>query len=800
MRPRTVLAVAFAALSLLAGPSAAEVAQAPHAADGPASPGVDVLAVQSMPDHEISLVAAVHPMPLVPLDRTAVTASAGTTKLPTAVEPVLSGRTALGLVLDASAAGAAALRDGGRSGAAGFLLQLPPGARTTVVADRRPAVVASKATVGVSQGLAAASGLRSSGDRATTEALTLTLRELPPWPASQPVIVLYTSAPNAGGESPTALGERLQRAHAILTVVSTDPDARFWSSATSLTGGFAVSTRPEQAIRAFDRVADDLRARYVVTFPRPSSAATQAWVQINAAGHRLVVAVPLPGPETSPDHGPTRGWWVPAWAGGVLLVAAAGVGAVALRRRRATHRPATPPSATVASEATPPGEEVGSTPEPAGAPFMTSVSSASPSVTRAVRQSVPPAHLIRDARLVPAEERVLAHKERSWAARMPDVDPSLLRWTAAAATIAGADTQDDARALLAALPALQDDSVRSLRERLIRWWSGVVPGPRLLNPLRPDRLGEHLAARALVSIGDGADDVLDRLLQLNSDRQVGATLDLLGRGHAGQPVLAHLGEEALLRNFADLAHRVVRESGRVTGRPADATIADAVVRVLSPSLVQRLTLSGVSPDQPDRNSTVSVACTQLSALANASGRQDEARALLDLALQVDQSLAAGTPEALEYRRRVAADHGRLARLDATAGRVSMAETGYRRALDTLRELVELDPAHPADRRDLAIVHTRLADLDRDGRLMALADAGYRRALEALQDLVQLDPDNLTHRRDLAAAYVRLADLDADAGWVAQAEAGYRRAREINVESERLRAGSSDRRTGEGEPG
>lgn len=371
---------------------------------------------------------------------------------------------------------------------------------------------------------------------------------------------------------------------------------------------------------------------------------------------------------------------------------------------------------------------------------------------------------------------------------------------------------------------MHDEAVRPLRERLIRWWSGVVPGPRLLNPLRPDRLGEHLAARALVSIGEGADDVLDGLLRLRSDRQVGAALDLLARGHAGQPVLAHLGEEALLRNFADLAHRVARASGPVAGRPVDTTIADPVVRMLSPSVVQRLRARGVSTDpqtprqadQQDRDRSVSVACTQLSALATAAGRQDEARALLDLALNVDQSLAAGTPEAVEHRRRVAADHGRLARLDTAAGRVAMAETGYRRALDALRALVELDPDHPADRRELAIVHTRLADLDRDGRRMALADAGYRRALEALQELVEMDPDNLTHRRDLAAAYLRLAELDADAGWAAQAEAGYRRAMEINewlvrvdpdnledrrnLESDRLRLGASERRTGESEPG
>ncbi len=55
-------------------------------------------------------------------------------------EPVLSGELTTGLVLDTSDAGAAALQ-GGVNGAANFLLQLPDGARTLVVADGGPPTV-----------------------------------------------------------------------------------------------------------------------------------------------------------------------------------------------------------------------------------------------------------------------------------------------------------------------------------------------------------------------------------------------------------------------------------------------------------------------------------------------------------------------------------------------------------------------------------------------------------------------------------------------------------------------------------
>jgi hypothetical protein len=358
MLSRTLLAVAFAAQSLMAQPGATQ---------GTSPPRVDVLAVGSTADHQVSLVAALRPLPLVPLGKAGVIVTSGGTNLPTRVQPVLSGRTAIGLVVDASAAGARSVQGGGLSGAASFLLQVPPDASTAVIADRRPPTVASTTSTGATEDLQAVSALRSDGVRATSDALTLALRQLPPWPGTQPVIVLYTSAPDAGGEAAPALGERVRRAHAILAVVTTSPDPQYWSRAAAATGGLAVVAEPTHAIDAFDELADALRARYVVTFPRPPASAAQVNLRFDTAGKPFMVALAMPPEPGVASAGAARSssdtrlsgpaWFWVLGVAGFLVVAIV----IILRRRRAmpsdgrVPAPETPPRGLRIFDLTQPG-------------------------------------------------------------------------------------------------------------------------------------------------------------------------------------------------------------------------------------------------------------------------------------------------------------------------------------------------------------------------------------------------------------------------------------------------------------
>ena len=333
---RTVAVAALA--TLLLGPAA-------WAAPTPSTdPGVDVSAVSST-SGQVSLVAALRPPPAVALLSEQVTATAGGVALAVGLAPVVSDREAVGLVLDASAEGAADLQGGGLSGAAGFLLQVPSAADVTVVADRDPPVVAAAAPDGVAGALRATSALRSGGIRATSAALTLALDRLTAPAAAPRVLVLLTAAPDAGGETAVALSDRLRRAKAILAVVETGPVSTYWSTVATDTGGLAVTTAPDRAITAFDAVADALRARYVVSFPRPEDRATSVQLRFTTASGPLSASVDVPADATttsapngvggtSPvDDGGGAGWWPEAAI--LVAVALAVVLALVLRRRLA---------------------------------------------------------------------------------------------------------------------------------------------------------------------------------------------------------------------------------------------------------------------------------------------------------------------------------------------------------------------------------------------------------------------------------------------------------------------------------
>jgi hypothetical protein len=283
-------AVAAAALSLVL----LSVLQPAAARAAASNRGIDVVAVRSMPGDRISVVAQLRPATELPLDPSSVTVTSGASDLPPQTQPLLSGHTAVAVVVDASAAGAPALQGGGQAGLAALLLQLPSGASSAVIADRHPPAVVTQPSVGVSDDLQAISALKSGGPSQTSAALTLALGTMPPGADIQPVIVLYTSSLDAGGETAAALSERLLRAHAVLAVVDTSAVPTYWANVAAATGGLSAAGRPDQAIGAFDQVADALRARSVVSFPRPPAGNGQATVRVGAGSRQLLTTFRLP--------------------------------------------------------------------------------------------------------------------------------------------------------------------------------------------------------------------------------------------------------------------------------------------------------------------------------------------------------------------------------------------------------------------------------------------------------------------------------------------------------------------------
>ena len=291
-------------------------------------PAPAVLAVRATPDHRVTLVADAGG---VPAAAPSATVTAGGTTLPAQVTPVWSDTTAVGLVVDTAAADAD-VRGAGLAGAAGFLLQLPQGARSGVVVDRHPPTLATPPGTDAAGTLTALSDLPGGGTRDTSAALTLALREVPERPGDRSVVVLYTAAADAGGETSASLGARFRSAGAVLAVVTTTSDPSYWRSAAAATGGPVVATDAAGAIAAFDQVARALRTRYVVGFQRPAAggAADLRWT---AGGAPVEVPVVIP-PE--PPMASSSWPWVnaPLIAAGAAAVVVLAGGLLLLSRRR----------------------------------------------------------------------------------------------------------------------------------------------------------------------------------------------------------------------------------------------------------------------------------------------------------------------------------------------------------------------------------------------------------------------------------------------------------------------------------
>jgi Trypsin-like peptidase domain len=124
-------------------------------------------------------------------------------------------------------------------------------------------------------------------------------------------------------------------------------------------------------------------------------------------------------------------------------------------------------------------------------------------------------------------ERILERERRYWRKSGSQLDPKMLESVAALATLAGAATDEEARTLLEILPALRGSGANDERRRLIDWYRGLYGGPGLLNPVRPDRVGEALVSQFLHNQVDGGAELIRAALSLPSDYQVAQCLNVL---------------------------------------------------------------------------------------------------------------------------------------------------------------------------------------------------------------------------------------------------------------------------------
>jgi hypothetical protein len=280
-----------------------------------------------------------------PVRQELVSVVVGGARQPATVEPIMSDQLAVGIVVDASAAGGDQLQSW-LSGAARFVLEAPPAARTALVADTTPPLVLAPLQQGPVDLVRAISGVQARGKRQTADALTLAVRQLPAAPTGPRVVILYTTAPDVGGEPAAQLAARLAKAHVLLVVASTSPDTQYWSTAARATGGFLAPAGPSAVVPALDQIATMLRTRYLVRFPTPDKRPSHAFVRVDLPDVAMAADVVVPGSGVPVDDQPAPGRGgngsavrtnVTLWAavvGAVLLILVA-----AAIRRTVSRRP-----------------------------------------------------------------------------------------------------------------------------------------------------------------------------------------------------------------------------------------------------------------------------------------------------------------------------------------------------------------------------------------------------------------------------------------------------------------------------
>ncbi|MFC7220104.1 tetratricopeptide repeat protein [Streptomyces polyrhachis] len=393
----------------------------------------------------------------------------------------------------------------------------------------------------------------------------------------------------------------------------------------------------------------------------------------------------------------------------------------------------------------------------------------------------------------PGVERALGHEEKYWqvTARAFAADGSTLLTRAGTArlhaavalmTLAGAADAEEADALLRLLPEPESGESPALRADLAQWLAQCYEGPLHLNPLRPDRLGEALIIRELLT-PPGAHErrmlgpsVLRQVLSLPSDSQVVRTLDVLARMAVYDGATVDAVVDALAESLPELILRAEDRALGTVDRRADRSLAGVLVRLVQPPLMERLV--AVDGGNLEYQHDLGVSYERLGDLARDAGERARARGLFERGLEIAERLVAADGGNLEYQRDLSISCNRLGDLARDAGERARARELFERDLEIAERLVAADGGNLQYQRDLSISCNRLGELAREVGERARARELFERGLEIRERLVAADGGNLQYQRDLSISCNRLGELARDAGEGARARELFERGLEI----------------------
>jgi hypothetical protein len=275
---------------------------------GPEDPRVIAVHTASAP--RVSMVLAVPAaQPDMGLAPEALSVTVNGRPVTTTVTPMASRSLSVALVVDTASDMTAEALEAVQSGATEFLLRLPEGARTMVVASGGDPRVVAPLSPEPADALSAVSALRPAGTRSTTAGTLLAAQELAMAPAGPRAIIVYTHGSDERGPSVEQLSQAVAQAEVVINVVQTGGDD-LWSQVVGRTGGAVLRTATAQVVQSYGRLATALGEQYLVAFQAPGELPAVAGVVVKTGDvqSRTVVRLPEAGTSADAAEPPSERW------------------------------------------------------------------------------------------------------------------------------------------------------------------------------------------------------------------------------------------------------------------------------------------------------------------------------------------------------------------------------------------------------------------------------------------------------------------------------------------------------------
>jgi hypothetical protein len=301
-----------------------------------------VIAVHTASAPRVSMVlAAPAAQPDMELAPEALSVTVDGRPVATTITPMVSRSLSVALVVDTASDVTAEVLEAAQNGATEFLLRLPEGVRTMVVASGGEPRVVAPLSPEPADALSAVSALRSGGTRSTTAGTLLAAQKLAMAPPGPRAIIVYSHGSDERGLSVEQLTQAVARAEAVINVVQTRRND-LWSQVVDRTGGVVLRTGTAQVVESYGRLATALGDQYLVAFQAPGELPAVAEVAVKTGDVQSRTVVRLPEAGTSADAaGPPSEQWpagrvlgpISIVLSGFVLIALA-VRALLLRARR----------------------------------------------------------------------------------------------------------------------------------------------------------------------------------------------------------------------------------------------------------------------------------------------------------------------------------------------------------------------------------------------------------------------------------------------------------------------------------